>query len=221
MATELKLDRRQARRAATIDELLSVAIEVMAESGVAGLSLGEVARRMGVRPPSLYVYIDSKNAVYDAVFARGWRQVQETMSALPDPTPDVVVADYLSRAATLFTQWCLAHPVHAQLMTWRPVPSWEPSTEAFVPAVEVVERSRRQLARLQELDLLRTDVGVDVLLDAWTVFISGVISQQLANGPSEPFATATYPRLIPDLVAMYCTHFAPAPRRRTTSRGTR
>ena len=50
----------------------------MTEYGVGGLSLGEVARRMGLRTPSLYVYFDSKNAVYDAVFARGWRSVGAT-----------------------------------------------------------------------------------------------------------------------------------------------
>jgi len=39
--------------------------------GVAGLSVGEIARRMGIRPPSVYVYFPSKHALYDALFARG------------------------------------------------------------------------------------------------------------------------------------------------------
>ena len=55
--------------------MLDVAVAVMAEQGVVGLSLGEVARRMGIRPPSLYVYFDSKNALYDAIFARGSREL--------------------------------------------------------------------------------------------------------------------------------------------------
>src|SRR3954452_20342342 len=70
-------DRRQRRRLETIEEIIDVAVEVMTEHGVGGLSLGEVARRMDMRTPSLYVYFDSKNAVYDAVFARGWRWVFE------------------------------------------------------------------------------------------------------------------------------------------------
>src|SRR4051794_34336603 len=52
----------------------------MTEHGVGGLSLGEVARRMGMRTPSLYVYFDAKNAVYDAVFARGWRSAYDTVA---------------------------------------------------------------------------------------------------------------------------------------------
>jgi AcrR family transcriptional regulator len=79
------LDRRQLRRAETIEQLVDVAVQVMAEQGAAGLSLGEVARRMGIRPPSLYVYFASKNAVYDDVFARGWRDANEALPAVPDP----------------------------------------------------------------------------------------------------------------------------------------
>ena len=81
MTAPARIDRRQRRRLETIEEIVDVAVEVMTEHGVGGLSLGEVARRMGMRTPSLYVYFDSKNAVYDAAFARGWRSVYETTGA--------------------------------------------------------------------------------------------------------------------------------------------
>src|SRR6266851_3183889 len=74
------LGRRARHRLNTIDEVLDVALAVMAESGAGGLSLGEVARRMGMRPPSLYQYFDSKNAIYDALFVRGWRLLIEYMA---------------------------------------------------------------------------------------------------------------------------------------------
>ena len=34
------------------------------------MSLHEVARRVGLRQPSLYAYIDSKAALYDAMFGQ-------------------------------------------------------------------------------------------------------------------------------------------------------
>src|SRR3954447_6731250 len=74
-ADAVPLDRRARRRQETIEEVLDVAVEIMTEQGVAGLSIGEVARRMGIRPPSLYVYFASKEAMYDAVFLRGAREV--------------------------------------------------------------------------------------------------------------------------------------------------
>src|SRR5256885_16808068 len=81
------LDRRHRRRLETIEEVLDHAVRIMAEDGVAGLSLGEIARRMGIRTPSLYVYFPSKNALYDALFARGWRELLATVTAHDDAHP--------------------------------------------------------------------------------------------------------------------------------------
>src|SRR2546429_9902771 len=68
-------DRRRRRREQTIDEILAVAVKVMSQDGVAGLSLSEVARRMGIQPPSLYKYFPSKLALYDELFKRGAQEV--------------------------------------------------------------------------------------------------------------------------------------------------
>ena len=64
-------DRRARRRQETIEEILDIALEVMAEEGVNGLTLSEVARRLGVQPPSLYKYFDSLMTLYDGLFRRG------------------------------------------------------------------------------------------------------------------------------------------------------
>ncbi len=46
-----------------------------------GLSLAEVARRLGVQPPSLYKYFPSLMAIYDALFLEGQRENLEAMRA--------------------------------------------------------------------------------------------------------------------------------------------
>ena len=61
------------RRQRTTDEVLATALAVMNDAGASGLSLGEVAKRMGMRTPSLYGYFPSKAAVCDELFARGWQ----------------------------------------------------------------------------------------------------------------------------------------------------
>jgi AcrR family transcriptional regulator len=199
-----RLDRRHVRRAETIAEVVDVAIEVMGENGVAGLSLGEVARRMGIRPPSLYVYFDSKNAVYDAVFARGWQEILPAMEAVP--MPDGTTEDlpgYLLRVAQAFVGWALAHPVHTQLMVWRPVPGYEPSAATYEWAVQAFTRGQAVFERLVELGLLRDDVPVSEIFRVWTVLTSGVITQQLANAPTEGFDEGSFTGLLGPLVEMY------------------
>lgn len=209
----VRVDRRVRRRRETIEEVLDVALDVMAEQGVAGLSLGEVARRMGIRPPSLYVYFDSKNALYDAIFARGWRELLQTMGTLQgrlDATTDL--AAYLLETGQAFVRWGIEHPAYSQLMFWRPVPSYEPSAEAYAPAVEVLARGRRMFEDLRGRGLFRADTDVDDLLRAWTVLTSGVFTQQMANAPDEPFESGSFTAALPELVAMYAAHYGPGTR---------
>ena len=210
------LDRRHRRRQETIEEIVEVAVAVMAENGVAGLSLGEVARRMGMRTPSLYGYFDSKNAVYDAIFGDGWREV---LGLFADLVEEVVSAEdlpaYLLEFGTRFVRWDIEHPVHAQLMGWRTVPGYEPSAEAYASAVEALAAGRSVFATLQERGLFRDDVDVDTLLRTWTVLISGVMTQQLANAPDEPFETGTFTSALPDLVDMYRAHYGASRRTKT------
>ena len=206
-----RTDRRHLRRAETVEQILEVAVEVMGEQGVAGLSLGEVARRIGVRTPSLYGYFDSKAALYDAVFSRGWREVGEAMDRVGDPEDADDLHAYALLMAETYLRWTLAHPVHAHLMAWRPVPGWTPSPAAYEPAVDVLARSREVMRRLQELGLFDRDADVDEVLRAWTAMTSGVMTQQLANAPDEPFESGAFTSLLPQLVAMLLAHYAPKP----------
>src|SRR3954469_4411673 len=149
------LDRRQRRRLETIEEVLDIAAEIMTEQGVAGLSVGEIARRMGIRPPSLYVYFPSKNALYDALFARGAELLVETMqehSAQADETEPL--KDQLLAAARWFIEWCVAHPAYSQLLFWRPVPGFTPTPEAYEPAVALLALTSSWFERLQERGLM-------------------------------------------------------------------
>src|SRR4051812_43779714 len=121
-------DRRHRRRQETIEQVLAVAVEVMGEQGVAGLTLGEVARRMGIRTPSLYAYFDGKNALYDALFERGWAELLAELRAglRGDPLQDV------HAVTQIFVRWSVEHPAYAPLMHWRPVPGFTPSGSAYV-----------------------------------------------------------------------------------------
>src|SRR6266487_3767660 len=99
-------DRRHRRRQETIEEILDIAVQ-----GVAGLSVGEIARRMGIRPPSVYVYFPSKHALYDALFARGAQLLLQAMrgviAALParPATPEEI----LLPGARAFVRWSVEH----------------------------------------------------------------------------------------------------------------
>jgi AcrR family transcriptional regulator len=208
------LDRRHRRRLETIEEVVDHAVEIMAEEGVAGLSLGEIARRMGIRPPSLYGYFPSKHALYDALFQRGWRLLLDDLRAYDADEPaagDDLVA-ILTRFGQRFARWSIEHPAYAQLLFWRPVPGFQPSEQGYEPAIEVYQLGLRHFGHLQQRGVLRPDADVELALRQWTIVISGVIGQQLSNAPDEPFDRGRYTTQIPVLAAMFAAHYA-SPRR--------
>lgn len=199
------IDRRQRRRDDTIEEVISVAIEVMADDGVAGLSLGEVARRMGMKTPSLYGYFPSKAALYDAVFARGAKLFREAVEADQFDGEDLV--DVLTAAAVVSVRWAVEHPTYAHLLFWRPVPGFEPSPQAYAPAVAVAAGAVRRFAELQERGLIRADVSAEDVFRDWSILVSGIVSQQLSNAPEAPFARGAFTSRIPVMAAMFAAHY--------------
>jgi AcrR family transcriptional regulator len=203
----MALDRRARRRQQTIDEILTVAIQVMAEEGVAGLSLSEVARRMGIQPPSLYKYFPSKLALYDALFQRGAREslaVYRAAAAQAEPGWAALVA-----GAEAVMRLGLDHQVVAQLLNWRPVPGFEPSPEAFAPSIEFVQEARRLLQVAVDRGELHPDAASEEGTALLSVLVTGVISQQLANQPQASWEQGRFTRLTPRVLELFRCAYPP------------
>src|SRR6266516_6548102 len=116
--------RLTARRRATVEEALDHAEQLVRESGAGAVTVSEVARRLGIRAPSLYKYFPSLHAIYDALFERGNRQVAEFVDdAVRETRPGL---DRLLVASRAVVRWSLVHTGLAPLLYWRPVPGFEP-----------------------------------------------------------------------------------------------
>lgn len=200
-------DRRARRRQETIEEILTIAADVMTEEGVNGLSLSEVARRLGVKPPSIYKYFDSIMGIYDALFERGQRDnlaVMQAAMAAADPGIDALAAGLEASG-----RWALDHPATAQLLFWRPVPSFEPTPEAMAPSVEMVGLQRRALADAVAAGQLGPGADSDEALYVTSVLVSGVIGQAMANDPGLPWGEGRFSPLLPMLLELLATLYPP------------
>jgi len=174
-------DRRALRRQQTIEEILDIAVDVMTEEGVNGLSLAEVARRLGVQPPSLYKYFPSLLAVYDALFERGMREHLEVMrAAMADAEPGL---EALTLGLEASGRWCLENRAVAQMLFWRPVPNFQPSPEAFAASVEMVEMQRVALADAVAAGQLGPSANDEDAVFILAVLIGGVFTMASANEP--------------------------------------
>jgi AcrR family transcriptional regulator len=186
-------DRRRARHEATKARILDAAWDLAREQGLAGISLRDLAARVDLRQPSLYSYFDSKMALYDAMFAQGYRQL---LDATADLEPQGTPLEHIGFMARVFVDLSLAEPVRAQLLFQRPIPGFEPSPESYALAQEFYERTRERF--------VAAGLDTDHDLDLYTALTAGIVSQQLANDPGG----TRWTRLVDEMMDMYLAHVA-------------
>ena len=210
-----RADRRARRRQETIDEILHIAIDVMSEHGVNGLTLAEVARRLGVQPPSIYKYFPSIGAVYDALFKRA---ASENLAVLREGMArDAPGLDALTTGLEASGRWVLQNQALAQLLFWRPVPGFEPSPEAFAPSEEIASLQQQAIADA----VAAGQLGPEALKDAGlvvSILIKGVLTQAMANEPHLQWGEGRFTPTFPKLMKLLPAAYPPPPTRSRRSR---
>ena len=183
-------DRRSERHEAIRREILDAAWAAAHESSIAGLTLRDIASRVGMQQPSLYSHFASKQAIYDAMFQQAWQAYLESARTSAAGLPAEPRAR-LTGIAEHYFDFAVADLPRHQLMDVNVVPNFQPSTEAYVPAVEVYGLM---------LELLRgLGVTTDEDADIFTALIGGLVNQQLANDPGGQ----RWRRLIPRVMTMF------------------
>ena len=152
--------------------IVATAWDLAHREGIGGVTLHGLARAVGMRQPSLYEYFDSKNALFDAMFADGNRQLLERLEAVRLPRdPRAAVKAYLRT----FVRFAVDDPTRSLLLFQRPVPSFEPSPASYAPAQQVLGRA------VELLGPARVDDPGDV--DCVIAMVAGLVDAQISNDP--------------------------------------
>jgi AcrR family transcriptional regulator len=197
------------RRQQTIEEALDAAVEIMEEAGVGGLSMSEIARRLGMRQPSLYKYCPSLHAVYDALFARGVAGSGGAVRAAVAEGPRGVEA--IRAAGRALVRWAVENPALAQLLFWRPVPGFAPTAATFAPSVALMDQLRAAFAAAVQAGELHPSAASAEAPRLWTIVLSGLISQQMANEPAADYDTGIFTSLTDAALDMFFARYALPP----------
>lgn len=177
----------------------------MRANGLAALSLRDIATTVGMRPPSLYSYFESKDAIYDAMYAQGCRQFADDQAATEIPSEPLAALKTITRA---FVEFCAADPARYQLLFQRTIPGFEPSAESFAISRECLAELA---ARLGDAGL--SDPGA---LDLFTALATGLADQQISNDPGGD----RWIRLIDEAAEMFHTHITSRTTKPAKGRGT-
>lgn len=172
--------------------ILDAAWEVARDQGLGALTLRAVAERVGMRPPSLYSHVDSKEAVLDAMFGEAWAAYLEVVQAvvLPDSPREA-----LRQLARTYVDFSTADLARHQLMDVRIIPDFTPSPESYAVPVAVMQHVSTALA----------DLGVhpeEGDVDLFVAIVGGLVDAQWSNDPGG----TRYTRLLDRAVDMYADH---------------
>lgn len=204
-------ERRQRNRERNREEMkaaiLDAARAVMREEGVAALNLQEVARRLGMRAPSLYEYFSGKMAIYDALFSLGAKLYAQRLTRLAQQPASLW--QHLHAALEGYMSFAQEYPELHQLVFERPVPG-------FVPSEESLRESRRSLAIGEEIlqqDLEQAGMVLRIPLaqarDLVIAMMHGLTAQHMANEPELPVGAGRFGSLIPAAVALFHASWDP------------
>ena len=160
------------RREERVAAIVAAAWGLARAHGIGAVSLHALAREVGMRQPSLYVYFDSKHALYDAMFAEGNRQLLERLSELDLPDDPRAAVHAFMHA---FTEFAVEDPERCALLFQRPIPGFEPSPASYQHAQSVLGRAEEVLkaAGIESSDDF----------DCFIAMVAGLIDAQISNDP--------------------------------------
>lgn len=160
------------RREERTAEIVAAAWELSSTQGIGALSLHALAREVGMRQPSLYVYFDSKMALYDAMFADGNRQLLARLDALELPVDPRAAVKVFVRT---FVDFAVEDRERYALLLQRPIPG-------FVPTPASYEFAQDVMSRLTEL-LRAAGLESQDDVDCFVAMVAGLIAAQIGNEP--------------------------------------
>ena len=204
-------ERRQRNREEMKNAILEAARQVMREEGVAALNLQEVARRVGVRAPSLYEYFPGKMAIYDALFRMGVRLLGERMNHSHESTDPLwaraqaVLENYMTFAQE--------YPELYQLVQERPVPGFIPSEESMQESRGLLTMGDAIVEKGIERGSLALGLTVSEARDLFLAMMHGLTALHMANEPELPVGAGRFGSLIPAALALFRAAWEPEPAR--------
>ena len=197
--------RRQRRRERTIEAILEHARAIMRESGVAALTMHELARRLEMRPPSLYNYFDGLMDIYDALFRLGFtlwgehlREYTQNASTWQEEVRLVMEA-YLTFA--------IQNPELFQLCFERPVPGFTPSEASLELSFGILEDAYQRAARIKTS--LQTALTREQIADLVIAVSHGLTALHMANEPFLPLGQGRFGALIPAALTLFDKAWSP------------
>ena len=185
--------RRQRNRERTIQTILDTARDIMRENGAAALTIHELARRLEMRPPSLYNYFSSLMEIYDTLFQLGFTLWDKHFEEYIQNAQ--TWQDEIRLAMEAYMVFAIQNPELFQLCFERPVPGFVPSEESLQISFGNLEKLYTRISKVQTD--IQSDLEPKQMTDLMIAIAHGLTALHMSNEPQLPLGQGRFGSLIP------------------------
>ena len=158
------------------EQLISAALRILSDDGVAALTARRLARDARTSPPAVYELFGDKAGVVRALFFPGIAQLD---AALGELRPGDDALEDLVALAQRYRRFVVANPALATVMFSRPFASFDPAPEEAAAGAAVRERIVEAVRRAIAAGRLRGD-PTDVA-HACVALVHGLAAAEVAR----------------------------------------
>jgi AcrR family transcriptional regulator len=215
----MKTARKQQLHDNIRQEIKSIAWKQVTENSAASLSLGAIARQLGVTTPALYRYYPSRDDLVTALIQEAYVSFIETLEAARDGIPD---DDHVGRFRSLYLAyhtWAVKNPQQYSLIFGNPVPGYqldpqvsELADRSFQVLLEMIEKAVQagrihfSIEGLSPSDELRKALGSEPphgkAYSAQVMYLA-LVSWSFMHGVTSLELSGRYPHLIKNTISEF------------------
>ncbi|WP_081915366.1 TetR/AcrR family transcriptional regulator [Saccharothrix sp. NRRL B-16314] len=126
--------RRERFREETKVEAKRIALEQLAEQGIAGISVNAIAKRMGVTGPALYRYFKGRDDLLNDLVRDAWHDLADAVEAAVSASEGADPPDRVRAFAAGFRSWAIAQPHRYLLLLGTPLPGYQAPEDTIMAA---------------------------------------------------------------------------------------
>jgi AcrR family transcriptional regulator len=145
--------RRERARAATIEEIKAIALDLIREQGTTDVKFSDIARAMELTPPALYRYFGDRDELFTSLITDAYDDLGRAVATARDSVAETDIGGRWLAAATAYRLWARHEPQQFSLILGMPVPGYAAPDEG--PTTEAARRAMSQLSELFVLAAVR------------------------------------------------------------------
>src|SRR6266571_1814542 len=127
---------RERYRAQVRAEVKQAALNQLAESGPAGLSVSAIGKQLGVSGPALYRYFASRDELLTELVIDAYHDLADTLSAAAGSAAGQEPRARFEALARAYRSWALAQPHRYRLLFGPPLPGYDAHAHRLVEAAQ-------------------------------------------------------------------------------------